>query len=58
MIAEDWMMIPLMLEISDQLPDYGMKTYDRYVVEAVQKAQVQLIPEDLERRTKTEEQGL
>ena len=29
------MMIPLMLEISDQLPDCEMKAYDRYVVEAV-----------------------
>ena len=46
-----------MLEISDHLPDYGTKTYDRYVVEAVRKARVQLIPEEIERRTKTEEQG-
>lgn len=51
-------MIPLMLEISDYLPDYGMETYDRYVVEAVQKAQLQLIPEEIERRTKTEEHGV
>lgn len=31
----DKIIIPLMLEISDHFPDYGLETYDRYVVEAL-----------------------
>lgn len=48
---QDKMIIPLMLEISDHLPDCGT---DRYV-EILQKAEVQLTPEEIERRKRTGE---
>ncbi|KAI4231379.1 MAG: hypothetical protein LQ349_005654 [Xanthoria aureola] len=53
--SPDKMIIPLMLEISDQFPDCGTESYDGHVVEAVQKAPVQLSPEEIERRKSTGE---
>ncbi|KAL8914271.1 MAG: hypothetical protein Q9172_007121 [Xanthocarpia lactea] len=51
----DKMIIPLMLEIGEHVEDCGTESYNGDVVEAVQKAHVQLTPEEIERRKETGE---
>ena len=51
----DKMIIPLMLEISENVPNCGTESYNGDIVEAVQKAHVQLTPEEIKRRKETGE---
>ncbi|KAL9040111.1 MAG: hypothetical protein Q9180_002117 [Flavoplaca navasiana] len=46
----DKMIIPLMLETSEYFPDCGTESYDGHVVEAVEKAQVELTRDEVNRR--------